>query len=136
MGDGSGGVPPLITSYNQLWSGEPRSFDPQPDLIIYNEGTNDGGDISTDFTAVVKAVQAAAPKAKQLLLLPFNLGHKEIAKVVTDMAQPDQIYFGDTTGFYDQSDGLHPFGYAHITQIAPKMAGLVWPLLPKAACSA
>ena len=42
---------------------------------------------------------------------------------------------GDTTGFYDQSDGLHPFGYAHITQIAPKMAGLVWPLLPKAACT-
>ena len=27
---------------------------------------------------MVKAVKAAAPKCKQLLLLPFNLGHKEV----------------------------------------------------------
>ena len=32
--NGSGAVPPLITSYNQLWAGEPRVFDPPPDLVI------------------------------------------------------------------------------------------------------
>jgi hypothetical protein len=69
--DGSGGVPPLIQSYDKLWANETRHFVPAPDLVIYNEGTNDGGDISADFEAVVAAVQAAAgPKCKQLLLLP------------------------------------------------------------------
>jgi len=72
--NGSGAVPELITSYNQLWAGQPRVFDPPPDLVIYNEGTNDGGDISADFEAVVAAVQAAAgPKCKQLLLLPVRV---------------------------------------------------------------
>ena len=32
--NGSGKVPPLITSYNQLWAGEKRVFDPPPDLVI------------------------------------------------------------------------------------------------------
>lgn len=101
----------MITSYNQLWAGQPRKFDPAPDLVIYNEGTNDGGDISADFEAVVAAVQAAVgPKCKQLLLLPFNLGHKEIAAVVKKVAKPN-VVFGDTTGFYDGANGLHPFGY-------------------------
>lgn len=94
-----------------------------------NEGTNDGGDISADFLAVVKAVKAAAgPKSKQLLLLPFNLGHKEIATVVKTVGDPS-IVFGDTTGFYDQADGLHPFGYNHVAMIGPKVADLAWDLL-------
>ena len=53
---------------------------------------------------MVKAVKATGAK-KQLLLLPFNLGHKEIATVVSDMADKD-IVFGNTTGFYDGSNGL------------------------------
>ena len=80
------------------------------------------------FTAVVKAVKAAAPKAKQLLLLPFTLGHKEIATVVSALADPS-VVFGNTTGFYDGANGLHPFGYNHIANIAPKVAELALPLL-------
>ena len=41
---GSGGVPPLDVSWNQLWDGVPRIFTPRPDLIVLNEGTNDGCD--------------------------------------------------------------------------------------------
>ena len=32
--NGSGEVPPLIKSWYQLWDGEPRNFDPEPDLVI------------------------------------------------------------------------------------------------------
>ena len=82
-----------------------------------------------DFEAVVKAVkEATGQKCKQLLLLPFNGGHKEIAKVVKTINDPN-IVFGDTTGFYNQADGLHPFGYNHVSMISPKVAELAWGLL-------
>jgi hypothetical protein len=31
--------------------------------------------------------------------------------------------------FYDGSNGLHPFGYNHVADIAPKVTALAWPLL-------
>lgn len=79
--------------------------------------------------AVVKAVKAAtSPKTKQLLLLPFNGGHKEISTVVKTINDP-HVVFGDTTEFYDQADGLHPFGYNHVSMIGPKVTDLAWELL-------
>jgi hypothetical protein len=142
---GSGGVPALPASYNQLWAGQPRDFattipsaHPQaPDLVIYNEGTNDGGDITALFTDVVASVFAAtAPAAtKQLLLLPFDGAHAtEIQNVVQHFAggggnTTGRIFYGDTTGFYDGADGLHPFGYSHVGNIAPRVAALAAPLL-------
>ena len=33
---GSGGVPALGVSWNQLWDGVPRSFSPKPDLILFS----------------------------------------------------------------------------------------------------
>lgn len=97
--------------------------------IADNEGTNDGGDISADFEAVVKAVKASTgAKTKQLLLLPFNGGHKEIATVVETVNDPN-IVFGNTTSFYSGADGLHPFGYNHISMISPKVTELAWELL-------
>ena len=97
--------------------------------IADNEGTNDGGDISADFEAVVRAVKGAtSAKTKLLLLLPFNGGHKEIATVVTKLNDPT-VVFGNTTGFYDGADGLHPFGYNHVSMISPKVTELAWSLL-------
>ena len=32
---GSGGVPALGVSWNQLWDGVPRAFSPQPDLVVF-----------------------------------------------------------------------------------------------------
>ena len=130
--DGSGQVPPLIQSYNMLWKGQERTFDPKPDLVIYNEGTNDSGDISSDFVAVVKAVLAAAPKAKQLLLLPFNRGHKEIATVVSTIAKPNQVFFGNTTGFYSGEDGLHPFGYVRTVTVLLQQGLLIFNMFNRA----
>jgi hypothetical protein len=130
---GSGGVPTLGNSYAFLWAGQPRSFsDPEPDLIIYNEGTNDGDRITSGMAAVVKALLKAAPNARQLLLVPFNGSHAaELKAVVTTVANA-RVSYGDTTGFFnpaDSSDALHPYGYSHLAFIAPKMASLVTPLL-------
>lgn len=127
---GSGGVPALPETWDKLWDGEPRVFMPAPDVVIYNEGTNDGKSTYDTLLAVVKGVAARAPNTVQLLMLPFNGCHEEdILKVVAEMASP-RVVFGNTTGFYDGADGLHPFGYSHVGMIAPRMAGLVAPLLP------
>ena len=116
-------------SWNQQWDGEPRDFSSPPDLIVYNEGTNDGGNITAQFVQVVKDLQGVAPKATQLLLLPFNGCHEaDILGVVSEINSPN-VVFGDTSGFYSGADGLHPFGYSHIADIAPKMAALCLPLL-------
>ena len=73
---------------------------------------------------------AVAPKTKQLLLQPFNgiVQRKNILAVVAAAAS-DNVVFGDTFGFYDGSDGLHPFGYNHVSQIGPQVAALAYPLL-------
>lgn len=129
--NGSGKVPILQQSYNQLWAGQPRSFtDPAPDLIVYNEGTNDGPNITDLFVTVVKELLVAAPKANQLLLVPFDGQHqKDIQAVVAEVDSPN-VMVGDTTGFYNGEDGLHPFGYAHIGMIAPRVAELCWKAFP------
>ena len=96
-----------------------------------DEGTNDAAhsDITAPYLQVIKGVKAAAPKARQLLLQPFNGAHgAEIAAIAKQLKDP-AIVFGNTTGFYTGEDGLHPCGYAHISQIAPKMAALCLPLL-------
>ena len=133
---GSGGVPELTVSWNQQWNGTARGFSPPPDLIVYNEGTNDGPDITNNFIEVVTALQKVAPKAKQLLLRPFDGSHTspsdpQIQNVVKHFATAGEqtVVYGDTTGFYSGEDGLHPFGYNHIGAIAPQIASLAAPLL-------
>jgi lysophospholipase L1-like esterase len=130
---GSGGVPTLGKSHQYLWAGQLRSFsNPEPDLIIYNEGTNDGSSITSGMLAVVKALMEVAPNAKQLLLVPFNNSHAAELKAVVAAMGSSKVSYGDTKGFFnstDSSDALHPYGYAHIAFIAPRLASLVAPLL-------
>ncbi|MGI4789090.1 MAG: GDSL-type esterase/lipase family protein [Janthinobacterium lividum] len=129
---GSGAVPALPQSYKFLWAGQPRSFLPVPDLVLYNEGTNDRSSITADFLTVIRGIQAAAPNCKQMLLLPFNGSRASELKATVAQAASRNVAFGDTTGFWnsaDASDGLHPYDYAHIGFIAPKVAALAAPLL-------
>ncbi len=130
---GNGNVPALGASYDHLWAGQLRSFtSPPPDLILYNEGTNDGSSITAGMTAIAAALRTAAPDARQLLLLPFNGSHAADLKAAVAAMASTKVTFGDTTGFFssaDSPDGLHPYGYTHIASIAPQMARLVTPLL-------
>ena len=138
---GSGGVPALTTSWNMLWDGQSRAFNnPQPpDLVVYNEGTNDRANITSTLLQVVRGVASVAPNANQLLLVPFNGAHRDdIAAVVRSamasgsadgIRSKGRVVLGDTSGFYDGADGLHPFGYNHVAEIAPRVAQLCAPLL-------
>ena len=49
---GSGNVSVLSTSYALLMAGVPRAFMPAPDLIVLNEGTNDGSQAAALQAAV------------------------------------------------------------------------------------
>lgn len=127
---GSGGVPALTTSWNQLWDGTPRDFKSfPPDLVVYNEGTNDGANITSQFVEVVEGIQKEAASAKQLLLQPFNGAHRADIQAVVASVDSPSVTFGDTTEFYNGADGLHPFGYNHVGFIAPRVAALCAPLL-------
>ena len=99
-------------------------------MIVYNEGTNDGsGDLVAQFIQIVKNLQGVAPNAKQLLLVPFNGGQRDNLKAVVANISSPNVVLGDTAGFYDGKDGLHPFGYNHVNHVAPMVAGLCAPLL-------
>lgn len=142
--DGSGGVPPLGKAWNQLWEGVPRSFtSPKPDLIVLNEGTNDGcdtpypgckgTDITEAMTAVLKDLLAACPGVPIAVLEPFNgsqIKHLQAAVAASD--SPD-VHYIETTGFYNLTYGgaLHPTGSNDVAQIAPQIAKKLRPLLAK-----
>jgi hypothetical protein len=77
---GSGGVPALGVSWNQLWDGVPRAFSPQPDLVVFNEGTNDCGappapcGIAPAMATVLSNLLAACPAATLAVMQPCAWG--------------------------------------------------------------
>lgn len=130
---GSGGVPALTSSYGYVYSGAARGFSPAPDLVIYNEGTNDAGSIVAGLETVISGILAVAPASQHLILVPFNGTHtSDIGSVVAYFSSA-QVASGNTSGFFsgsDSSDGIHPYDYAHLGLIAPQVFGLidaVWP---------
>ena len=130
---GSGGVPALGVSYNQLWEGVPRSFTPRPDLVILNEGTNDGAtNITAAYTAVLAGIVAAAPGTPIAVLLPFN-GAEAACLQAAVAACGAPCHYIDTTGFYNQSLGgaLHPTGPNDVARLAPQIAAKLRPLLAR-----
>ena len=145
---GSGGVPALPASYRQLWSGQARAFSPVPDLVIYNEGTNEPSAaraaMLAAFTKVVQGIgdtgttntSAGLNGTRHLILRPFNGAQSANLSAVAASFHSANVVYGDTTGFWsseDASDGLHPYAYAHLGQIAPQVAALALPLLRPAA---
>lgn len=141
--NGSGAVPPLGISWNQLWDGVPRSFsNPKPDLIILNEGTNDGCDVTTpgcvgtdivaDLTAVLKALVAECPNVPIAVLELFNGGQQAHLQAAVKAANSNgNIYYVATDNFYDLQFGgsLHPTGPNDVAKIAPQIASKLRPLL-------
>jgi lysophospholipase L1-like esterase len=129
---GSGGAPALPSSYNFVYSGAPRTFSPAPDLVIYNEGTNDSGSITPGLETVVDGIIAHAPNSKHLILVPFNQTHiSDIQSTVTAIGSANVSYQG-TSGWFntaDSSDGMHPYGYSHLGFIAPQLFPAVEHLL-------
>jgi len=139
---GSGGVEVFEKAWNQLWDGVPRDFtSPKPDLIVLNEGTNDGCDVTTpgcegvDITAgmtnVLNGLIESCPSVPIAVLGPFNGGQIKHLTAAVAATGSDDVHFIDTTGFYDMKYGgsLHPTGSNDVSQIAPKIAQKLRPLL-------
>ncbi len=125
---GAPDVPTFPDSYNLIYDGVPRVFSPAPDLVIYNFGTNDGSNnITPGLTTVANEILAICPASIQMMLVPFDGTHA--AEVVAAAAAVgSQAVSIDTTGWFnpiDSPDGGHPYSYAHIGFIAPRLFPLV-----------
>ncbi len=141
---GSGNVPALATSYNLLWAGQARSFAIVPDLVIYNLGANENGSaILSQVTSIVNGIgytgtgntNAGLNGTRHLILRPFG-GQNEanLIAAVNSFAHPNIVY-GNTFTFWSSSeaeDGLHPYGWAHVANLAPKVSQLALSLLRNA----
>ena len=130
---GSGGVPALGSSWNQTWSGAMRSFLPRPDLIVFNEGTNDGSNnLVPQMTAVLNSLFAACPGTPIAVLVPFNGAEAAgLAAAIAASDKPSLATLISTAGFYNTSFGgaLHPTGPNDVARVAPQVAAKLRPLL-------
>ena len=141
---GSGNVPALPSSYNLLYSGVSRSFSPVPDMVLFNEGTNDGGaNIVAAMTGVLNGILTACPGAVIAVLRPFNGSQAaNLQAAIAACGTPAACHYVDTTGFFNPAYGidslsLHPSGPNDLGLIAPQLAGVLRPLLsPGGAASA
>ena len=111
----------------------PRNFTPCPDLIVTNEGTNDGTtDITALFTEVLNNLTTVCPKSPIAVLRPFNGAQAaNLQAAIAASAHPSSATYIDTNGFYDQSFGgaLHPTGPNDVAKVAPRIAARLRPLL-------
>ena len=109
---GSGGAPAALDSLNLFYEGCPRD-DWQPDVVVINQGTNDGSMPSVEYRVLyakyLALVRQAYPKARIAAVRPFCGAQAEAikAEVAAARAAGDSlIFYIDTTGWY--SGNLHP----------------------------
>ena len=114
---GNGGVPKAQDAFNWFYQGVPRD-DWQPELVVVNQGTNDGGADSNTFAPLylgfLGVIRTAYPDAKIAALRPFNGAHAADiqAQVMARKTGGDmKVFYVDTTGWTaggDFTDGVHP----------------------------
>lgn len=115
--EGNGGVPVAPDSFNWFYKDCPRD-NWQPDLVVVNQGTNDGGRPSEQFRPAyaryLKVIREAYPNARIAAMRPFNGAHADdiLGEVVVRQGLGDRkISYVDTTGWLgpgDYTDGVHP----------------------------
>jgi hypothetical protein len=124
---GGGGVPAAAVAFPLNFAGSPRRAGaPEPQVVVINQGTNDGGASPTLFEpaylAFLQQVRAAFPRALIAAMRPFN-GSQDAAihAAVQAMRDPRVIYI-DTDGwlelvnspdYTEQPTGLHPSLVGH-----------------------
>jgi hypothetical protein len=128
---GSGSVPVLATTYNQIYSGVSRSFAQAPDFIVLMEGTNDSADVTSAATTVLNGLLAATPAATKIIVLrPFkDATHAtQLQNAIAACTTPGRVTYVDTSGWFNttnSSDLLHPYGNENINHIAPLAAAAI-----------
>jgi lysophospholipase L1-like esterase len=106
---GSGGAVGALHSFNFFYADCPRDTW-QPDVVVINQGTNDGGMPAKDYQPLyaryLAMIRAAYPKAKIAAMRPFNGAQAAAIKAAVDAAADPNIVYIDTTDWY--TGPLHP----------------------------
>jgi lysophospholipase L1-like esterase len=134
---GEGNVPVMTSTYNFLWSGVSRSFTSpaQPDLVLINMGVNDVvTNTTTAATTVLNGILAATTTSQIVVIQQWkNTSQKAFWQAaIAACTAPNRVTYLDTAGWLstaDTSDTLHPYGYINLTDLSPRIASAVGPLL-------
>lgn len=127
---GLGGVPKLSLSYNLLWAGQARDFATYPpDWVVINGGVNDNlNNIVPDVLTTVNGLLAATPESTRIALVrPFANANQEV-NLQTGQATcsvPGRVFYITSQGWWltsESPDAIHPYGWAGISKIAPRLA--------------
>lgn len=137
-GTGQGGVPRLALSYNLFKAGATRPTNPNVDLVVLNEGTNDQGAASTFTDLYIEALDGIAelyPNATLAVLQTFGGYLTQETQAAVKGAKGNVVYV-DTTGILIDAYGVttddyHPSGPNNLSIIAPQVANKLRPLLYK-----
>lgn len=136
--NGNGNVPRIPDSVPYLWDGTARNLStPQvPDFIAMHIGTNDtaatDAEVTTETARTLNGWLASTPETTKVFVIGNWLQRKieAIQAGITASTAPSRIVFIDTTGWWstaDASDGVHPYGYVNITDLAPRLAATMRP---------
>ena len=137
---GGGNVPPAGSSFGFNFGGSPADPAFIPDIVVVNQGTNDGAAPSATFvplyTTFMQEIRARYPNAWIFAMRPFNGAHAaDISGVVSALNDPRLVYV-DTTGwllsnsidYTETGAGLHPNETGHA-----KAARLLIPIIARTA---
>lgn len=109
---GSGGAPGALYSFNLFYADCPRDAW-QPDVVVVNQGTNDGGMPAAQYQPLyaryLALIREAYPKAKIVALRPFCGAQAASIKAAVEAchaAGDAKVYYVDTAGWYHGD--LHP----------------------------
>lgn len=141
VASGAGGVPVFGSAWDHVQAGASRSMSPAPDVVVINEGTNDGAAANSTFTAAyisaLNDILTALPSSTLIFILVPFAGTQGATSYTTTIkngvSDPSRIHVIDTTGWWntaDASDTLHPYGYVSRNVLGPKVAAEIKPLLP------
>lgn len=136
VGQAPGGVPPLASTWNYLWSQEPRSL-AGFDLIIIYIGQNDNlassSTVQTAMQTLLQTMLVEIPSSTTIAVLePFSGMHGGALSTAVQQVGSRRAQFIPTTGFMASSaspDGIHPYGGVTIGQVAPLIAQQLVPFL-------
>lgn len=131
---GPDGVPAFGTIWDKLWDGAARDFTSAPDLIVNNVGTNDGTNVTALATALLDAQLAATPTSTRIALVQTwnNIQTANLQAAIPLCSDPARVTWINTAGWFDTADshdGIHPYGYSNLTNLAPRLANALRPLL-------
>jgi lysophospholipase L1-like esterase len=114
---GNGGVPIANNAFNWIYQDVARDAW-QPDLVVVNQGTNDGNASAATFRpaygTLIGTIRTAYSGAKIAAMRPFNGAHAAEISAEVDArraAGDTRVYYVNTSGWLvnaDFTDGVHP----------------------------